>query len=76
MEVEEVLYRDSPSVMDTASADSESKDPLAPKVPPKTPPRRPCSRTSRLPSGACREALLSDEDTPSAKARSPRAQAS
>ncbi|KAK1796682.1 hypothetical protein P4O66_009703 [Electrophorus voltai] len=61
--------------MDTASADSESKGPPAPKVPPKALPRRPRSVTSRLPSGACREASSSDEDTPSVKAHSPRAQA-
>ncbi|KAK1790682.1 hypothetical protein P4O66_014546 [Electrophorus voltai] len=32
MELEEVLHRDSPSEMDTASADSESKGPPAPKA--------------------------------------------
>ncbi|KAK1784648.1 hypothetical protein P4O66_003331 [Electrophorus voltai] len=62
--------------MDTASVDSESNVPPEPKVPPKALPRRRRSGISRLPSVAYGEAASSDEDTPSAKARSPRAQAS
>ncbi|KAK1803268.1 hypothetical protein P4O66_004052 [Electrophorus voltai] len=75
MEVEEVFHRDSLLEMDTPSVDSESEEPPAPKVPPKAPPRRCRPGPSRLPSGACREASSSDEDTPSAKACSSRAQA-
>ncbi|KAK1787231.1 hypothetical protein P4O66_002748 [Electrophorus voltai] len=61
--------------MDTVSADSESKEPPAPKVPPEAPPRRCRPRISRLPNGARRESSSSDKDTPPAKARSSRAQA-
>ncbi|KAK1805718.1 hypothetical protein P4O66_001982 [Electrophorus voltai] len=71
MEVEEDLHRDSLSVTDTTSADSESEEALAPKLPPKAPHRRRRSGTSRLPSRACREEPLSNEDTPSLRARSP-----
>ncbi|KAK1797662.1 hypothetical protein P4O66_008029, partial [Electrophorus voltai] len=66
---------DSPSKMDTVSADSESEEPPVPKVPPKAPPRRLHSGTSRQPKGASGGVLSSDEDTPSTKDRSPRAQA-
>ncbi|KAK1804822.1 hypothetical protein P4O66_003659 [Electrophorus voltai] len=61
--------------MDTALTDSESEEPPVPKVPPKAPPRRLRSRTSRRPKGACDGVLSSEEDTPSAKDRSPKAQA-
>ncbi|KAK1791364.1 hypothetical protein P4O66_013380, partial [Electrophorus voltai] len=55
---------------------SQGKEPLAPKVPPKALPSTCHSGASRLPCVAHREvSLLSDEDTPSPKARSPRAHA-
>ncbi|KAK1792030.1 hypothetical protein P4O66_001808 [Electrophorus voltai] len=75
MEVEEALHRDSPSEMDTMSADSETEEPPAPKVPPKALPRRLHAGISRQPNGACGEVSSSDEDIPSVKAHSPRAQA-
>ncbi|KAK1784126.1 hypothetical protein P4O66_021157, partial [Electrophorus voltai] len=75
LEVEEALHWDSPSDMDTVLVDSECEEPPVPKVPPKAPPRRLRSRTSRRPKGACEGVLSSEEDTPSAKDRSPRAQA-
>ncbi|KAK1791062.1 hypothetical protein P4O66_002106 [Electrophorus voltai] len=48
MEVEEVLYGDSPSVSDTASADYKSDEPLVPKGSPKAPPRARHSEASKL----------------------------
>ncbi|KAK1803159.1 hypothetical protein P4O66_021209 [Electrophorus voltai] len=74
MEVEEVFYRDSLSVSDTA--DSESDEPPAPKAPPKAPPRVRHSGASKLPRVTCEEASSSsEEDTPPPKANSPRAHA-
>ncbi|KAK1799519.1 hypothetical protein P4O66_000401 [Electrophorus voltai] len=70
MEVEEALHEDSPSVMDTWSADLESNEPPVPKVPPKA--RR--TRISKLPRVTHKEAVpSSSEDTPSPGAHSPRA---
>ncbi|KAK1802445.1 hypothetical protein P4O66_022104 [Electrophorus voltai] len=73
--MEVALHWDSPSDMDTVLVDSESGEPPVPKVPPRALPRRLCSRTSRWPKGACEGVLSSEEDTPSAKDRSPKAQA-
>ncbi|KAK1791328.1 hypothetical protein P4O66_013344, partial [Electrophorus voltai] len=75
MELAEALHLDSPSEMDTVLADSECKEPPAPKVPSKAPPRRFRSKTSRWPKEACDWVLSSEEDTPSAKDRSPKAEA-
>ncbi|KAK1802564.1 hypothetical protein P4O66_004219 [Electrophorus voltai] len=73
MELEEVLHNDPPSVMDTASADSKSDEPLAPKAPP----RVLRSGASKLPHLNHREAVSSShQDTPSPKEHSPRARVS
>ncbi|KAK1795100.1 hypothetical protein P4O66_010283 [Electrophorus voltai] len=40
MEVEEILYGDPPNISDVESADFESDEPPALKIPPKAPPRR------------------------------------
>ncbi|KAK1794134.1 hypothetical protein P4O66_011032, partial [Electrophorus voltai] len=74
MEVEEVFYKDPPSAMDTASADSKSDEPSATKAPPKAPPRVFCSGASKLPCVNHREAASSShQDTPLPKEHSPRA---
>ncbi|KAK1792985.1 hypothetical protein P4O66_001701 [Electrophorus voltai] len=69
MEVEEVLHKDPPSVMDNASAVCKSNEPLAPN----TPPRVSRSGASKLPHVNHRGAASSHQDTPLPKEHSPRA---
>ncbi|KAK1794435.1 hypothetical protein P4O66_011308 [Electrophorus voltai] len=72
MEVEEILHKDPPSVMDTASADSKSDKPSTPKAPP----RVSRSGASKLPHMTHREAASSShQNTPLPKEHSPRAHA-
>ncbi|KAK1788418.1 hypothetical protein P4O66_016850 [Electrophorus voltai] len=59
MEVEEVLIKDPPSVMDTASAGSKSDDPSAPKASLKAPSRLSRTGASKLPHVNHREAVSS-----------------
>ncbi|KAK1793797.1 hypothetical protein P4O66_001526 [Electrophorus voltai] len=71
LEVEEVLHRGPPSVIDVESADSRSEEPPAPKRPPKAPPRRCRSGAGKLSRAVQREVTSFEEETHSTRAYSP-----
>ncbi|KAK1788417.1 hypothetical protein P4O66_016849, partial [Electrophorus voltai] len=75
MEVEEVLCGDSPNVSDVESADYESDEPPALKIPPKALPRRCRSGASKLSRVAQSEVTAFEEESPFTRPYSPRTRA-